>query len=84
MNECEPNDSVVRLFFDLLHGMVRKNIQLDVAVEFAILLGFDGQLNKNSVMEKQLFQHTIHQLKNLKMTKVGCDKFHKYSWITFK
>jgi len=60
---------VVRLFFDVLHGMVRKNIQLDVALEFAILVGYNGQLKQNSEMEKQLFQYTIHHLKNTKMTK---------------
>ena len=36
--------SVVRLFFDILHGIDRSNIPLIVALEFAILLGFDGQL----------------------------------------
>ena len=41
-----------------------------VALEFAILLGYDGQLNQNSDMEMELFQNTINQLNKTKMTKV--------------
>ena len=41
-----------------------------VALEFAILLGYDGQLKQNSDMEKELFQCTIDQLHKTKMTKV--------------
>ena len=41
-----------------------------VALEFAILLGYDGQLKQNSDMEKELFQCTIEQLNKTKMTKI--------------
>ena len=41
-----------------------------VALEFAILLGYDGQLKQNSDMEMELFQSTIDQLKKTEMTKV--------------
>ena len=41
-----------------------------VALEFSILLGFDGQLKQNSDMEMELFQSTIDQLKKTKMSKV--------------
>ena len=41
-----------------------------VALEFVILLGFDGQLKQNSDMEKELFQSGIDQLKKTKMTKI--------------
>ena len=40
------------------------------ALEFAILLGFDGQLKQNSNMEKELFECTIKQLKKTKMSKM--------------
>ena len=60
----------MRLFFDVLHGIDRADIPLDVALEFAILLGYDGQLKQNSDMEKELFQCTIEQLNKTKMTKV--------------
>ena len=66
----KPADSVVRLFFDVLHGIDRADIPLVVALEFAILLGYDGQLKQNSDMEKELFQCTIEQLNKTKMTKV--------------
>ena len=66
----KPDDSVVRLFFDVLHGIDRADIPLVVALEFAILLGYDGQLKQNSDMEKELFQCTIEQLHKTKMTKI--------------
>ena len=39
-------------------------------MEFAILLGFDGQLKQNSDLEKELFESTVSQLKKTKMTKI--------------
>ena len=65
-----PNKMAVRLLFDILHGIDRTDIPLIVALEFAILLGFDGQLKQDSEMEKELFQNTIDQLKGTKMTKI--------------
>ena len=65
-----PIKSVVRLFFDILHGIDRADIPLIVALEFAILLGYDGQLKQNSDLEKELFQSTIDQLKRTEMTKI--------------
>ena len=61
---------MVRLFFDILHGIDRADIPLVIALEFAILLGFDGQLQQNSDLEKELFQSSIVQLKKTKMTKI--------------
>ena len=53
-----------------MHGIDRADIPLVVALEFAILLGYDGQLKQNSDMEKELFQSSIDQLKKTKMTKI--------------
>ena len=61
---------MVRLFFDILHGIDRADIPLIMALEFAILLGYDGQLKQNSNLERELFQSTIDQLTRTKMTKV--------------
>ena len=61
---------MVRLFFDILHGIDRTDIPLVVALEFAILLGYDGQLKQDSDMEKELFQSSIDQLKKTKLTKI--------------
>ena len=61
---------VVRLFFDILHGIDRTDIPLVIALEFAILLGYDGQLKQDSEMEKELFQRNIAQLKETEMTKM--------------
>ena len=55
--------SVVRLYFDLLHGIKRMEVSLLIVLEFAILLGFDGQLEQNSDMEKEFFTSAIEQLK---------------------
>ena len=52
----------VRLLFDLLHGIKRMDVSFVMALEFAILLGFDGQL-EDSDMENELFTMTIDQLK---------------------
>ena len=41
-----------------------------MALEFAILLGYDGQLGKNSDLEKELFQSTVDQLKKTEVTKM--------------
>ena len=61
--------SVVRLYFDILHGINRADIPLIVALEFAILLGFDGQLKQDSVMETELFKCVVDQMKCTKMSK---------------
>ena len=61
---------MVRLFFDILHGIDRADIPLVIALEFVILLGYDGQLKQNSDLEKELFQSGIDQLKKTKMTKI--------------
>ena len=61
---------MVRLFFDLLHGIERKDVSLANALEFSILLGYDGQLKQNSNMEKQLFGSFIKQLKKQRMSKL--------------
>ena len=55
--------SVVRLLFDILHGIKRMDVPLIMVVEFVILLGYDGQLEQNSDMEKELFTSAIDQLK---------------------
>lgn len=55
--------SVVRLFFDLLHGIKRMDVPLIMVLEFAIFLGYDGKLEQNSDMEKELFKSAIGQLK---------------------
>ena len=55
--------SVVRLYFDLLHGIKRMEVSLLIVLEFAILLGFDGQLEQNSDMENEFFTSAINQLK---------------------
>ena len=39
------------------------DVPLMVALEFAILLGYDGQLDQNSDMEKELFTSAIDQIK---------------------
>ena len=39
-----------------------------VALEFAIFLGYDGQLKQNSDLEIELFTSAIQQLKEAKMT----------------
>ena len=63
------HECVVRLFFDILHGIERKDIPLAIALEFAIFLGFDGQLKQNSDMEKELFESAMDQFCKTKMTK---------------
>ena len=40
-----------------------------MAIEFAVYLGYDGQL-KQSDMEMELFTSVIDQLKKTKMTKI--------------
>ena len=65
-----PLISTVRLFFDVLHGIKRKDVTLVMALEFAILLGYDGQLKQNSSMEMELFTSAIKQLKKSKMSKL--------------
>ena len=56
-------ESVLRLFFGLLHGIKRMDVPLMMVLEFAIFLGYDGQLEQNSDMEKELFTSAIDQLK---------------------
>ena len=46
------------------------DITFVVALEFAILLGYDGQLQLNSDLEMELFTSCIKQMKRTKMTKL--------------
>ena len=55
-------ESVLRLLFDLLHGIKRIDVPIMMVLEFTILLGYDGQLEQ-SEMEKELFTSAIDQLK---------------------
>ena len=61
---------MVRLLFDVLHGIKRKDVTFVMALELAILLGYDGQLKQNSDMEMELFTSAIKQLKKSKMSKL--------------
>ena len=55
-------ESVVQLYFDILHGIKQKDVPLTTVVEFAVFLGYDGQLQQNSSMEEELFRSVIDQL----------------------
>ena len=63
-------ESVVKLFFDILHGIPITDITFVVALEFAIFLGYDGQLQQNSDLEIELFASIIEQMKKSNMTKI--------------
>ena len=56
-------ERVVRLFFDLLHGIKRMDVTLIMVIEFMIFLAYDGKLEANSDIEKELFASAIDQLK---------------------
>ena len=60
----------VKLFFDILHGITVSNVPLIIAIEFAILLGFDGQLKQESILEMELFTSIVEQMKKTQMTKI--------------
>ena len=59
---------MIRLFFDILHGIDRADIPLVTALELAVFLGHDGQLEQNSGMETYLFGSVMEQLKDTEMT----------------
>ena len=73
MNHHPPNSvtvwlvniylSTLRLFFDVLHGIKRMDVPLMMVIEFMIFLGYDGKLEANSDMEKELFLSAIDQFK---------------------
>ena len=56
-------ESVVRLLFDILHGIKRMDVPLVTVLEFLIFLGFEGKLELNSELEKDLFVSALDQLK---------------------
>ena len=56
-------ERAVRLFFDLLHGIKRIDVPLIMMLEFMVFLGYDGKLDANSDMEKDLFASALDQLK---------------------
>ena len=60
----------VKLFFDILHGITVSDVPVIIAIEFAILLGFDGQLKQESILEMELFTSIIEQMKKTQMTKI--------------
>ena len=62
-NLADISERVVRLFFDLLHGIKRMDVPLVMVVEFMIFLAYDGKLEANSDVEKELFTSAIDQLK---------------------
>lgn len=76
---------MVKLFFDVLHGLKIDGIFFITALEFAIFIGYDGQLKQNSDLEMELFASVIEQLKKTKMTKIENALVWLYvkSWNTF-
>ena len=54
---------VVRLFFDVLHGIKRMDVPLILVVEFMVFLAYDGKLESDSDVEKELFSSAINQFK---------------------
>ena len=68
LNPHANPQSVVRLFFDILHGIEKADVPLEITLEFAIFLGYDGQLEQKSGMETHLFRSVIDQLKKTEMT----------------
>ena len=54
---------VVRLFFDVLHGIKRMDVPLIMVVEFMVFLAYDGKLESDSDVEKELFSLAINQFK---------------------
>ena len=63
-------ERVVRLLFDVLHGIKRMDVPLIMVVEFMIFLAYDGKLESNSDMEKELFTSAINQFKERSSTLV--------------
>ena len=53
-----------------MHGIPITDITFVVALEFAIFLGYDGQLKQNSDLEIELFTSTVKQMKRINMTKM--------------
>ena len=63
MSHTNIFERAIRLFFDLLHGIKQMDVPLVTVLEFLIFLGFEGKLELNSEMEKDLFVSAIDQLK---------------------
>ena len=55
-----------------------------MVLEFAILLGYDGQLEQNSDMEKELFASAINQLKERFISFISIFKSHIFFYLFFK
>ena len=53
-----------------MHGIDRADVTFIMALEFMILLGYNGRLKSDSAIEKELFTAAIEQLKKIQMTKV--------------
>ena len=70
----------MKLFLDILHGIKVNDVEFTVALEFAIFLGFDGQLKQDSDLEMELFTSTIKQLRTTKMTKIE----NALAWLYLK
>ena len=73
--------STLRLFFDILHGIKRMDVPLMMVIEFMVFLGFDGKLEANSDLEKELFLSAIDQFKerfNIKITIFRCIFFQLF------
>ena len=54
---------MVRLFFDVLHGIKGMDVPLIMVVEFMVFLAYDGKLESDSDVEKELFSSAINQFK---------------------
>ena len=63
----EPYQRTVRIFYDILHGIKQNDVNLGEALELGILIGFDGQLEQNSEMEKSILQCVLSGLHQAKL-----------------
>ena len=63
-----------------MHGIKVSDVTFVVALEFAVFLGFDGQLKQKSDMEMELFTSAVKQLKQSSMTAIE----NALAWIYVK
>ena len=59
----KPILRTVKTFYNLLHGLPQPEVSLGTALELAILLGYDGQLEQDTETEKEILESIIEQLK---------------------
>ena len=70
LNWFETPSRTVRTFFDILHFISVERIEFHIAIELAVFIGHEGQIEMNSKLEIGLLKRLVQYVKESNLTRL--------------